>query len=120
MLLRQGLGTFERQGGAGPAVLATFECQVSPGPAVLSIFERQIGPGPAVLSTFGRQVDPGPVVLGTFAHQVGPGTMVLEPGQFWVLRQGWAIGRRSGAKISSRALRQSEAFLLLYFLPLLS
>ena len=31
MLLRQGLGTFERQGGPGPAVLGTFELQVGSG-----------------------------------------------------------------------------------------
>ena len=33
MLLRQGLGTFERQGGPGPAVLGTFEHQVGSGTA---------------------------------------------------------------------------------------
>ena len=33
MLLRQGLGTFERQGGPGPAVLGTFERQVGSGTA---------------------------------------------------------------------------------------
>ena len=33
MLLRQGLGTYERQGGPGPAVLGTFERQVGSGTA---------------------------------------------------------------------------------------
>ena len=33
LFLRQGLGTFERQGGPGPAVLGTFERQVGSGTA---------------------------------------------------------------------------------------
>ena len=61
VLLRLGLGTFERQGGHGTAVLSTLELQVSPGPpilftgsAVLTLLNiklalewRQVGSGPA-------------------------------------------------------------------------
>ena len=74
VLLRLGLGTFERQVSLGTAVLGTFERQVGPGPTVLGNFDRQVCPGPVVLGTFERQVDSGPAEAG-FGWFWGTGRM---------------------------------------------